>query len=236
MWSNVISIDKSYDREIDYILGRLQNTKELSYAIEESRGRMWIYLASVCEKQDEVEEKLQGIFEVVFLSFLKLRFFLDKLHIKRMSHAKCALICSIVHFDREFENNILSKVLSSSLDYNVDGIMNFRLRSLIESWQELADLANRLLDGCNDESDIYDIATFITGSEGKLNQLVLNRNSLRNLTCHRAVEVVKLFDSDEYNMLSAIIRETPTSILIEGCNFTAPMNATLKKIVRVIEK
>ncbi|MDE6302429.1 MAG: hypothetical protein K2M36_02445 [Clostridia bacterium] len=236
MWSNVISIDKSYDREIDYILGRLQNTKELSYAIEESRGRMWIYLASVCEKQDEVEEKLQGIFEVVFLSFLKLRFFLDKLHIKRMSHAKCALICSIVHFDREFESNILTKVLSSSLDYNVDGIMNFRLRSLIESWQELADLANRLLDGCNDESDIYDIATFITGSEGKLNQLVLNRNSLRNLTCHRAVEVVKLFDSDEYNMLSAIIREKPTEILIEGCNFTAPMNATLKKIVRVIEK
>lgn len=236
MWSNVISIDKSYDREIDYILGRLQNTKELSYAIEESRGRMWIYLASVCEKQDEVEEKLQGVFEVVFLSFLKLRFFLDKLHIKRMSHAKCALICSIVHFDREFESNILSKVLSSSLDYNVDGIMNFRLRSLIESWQELADLANRLLDGCNDESDIYDIATFITGSEGKLNQLVLNRNSLRNLTCHRAVEVVKLFDSDEYNMLSAIIREKPTEILIEGCNFTAPMNATLKKIVRVIEK
>lgn len=236
MWSNVISIDKSYDREIGYILGRLQSTKELSYAIEESEGRMWIYLASVCDKQDEVEEKLQSIFEVVYLSFLKLRFFLDKLHIKRMSHAKCALICSIVHFDREFESNVISKVISSSLDYNIDGILNFRLRALSEGWQELADLANKLLDGCNDEADIYEIATFITGSEGKLNQLVLNRNNLRNLTCHRSVEVVKLFDLDEYNMLSAIIREKPSEILVEDCHFTASMNATLKKIVRVIEK
>ena len=236
MWSNVISIDKSYDREVGYILKRLQNTKELSYAIEESQGRMWIYLASVCEKQDEVEEKLQGIFEVVFLSFLKLRFFLDKLHIRKMSHAKCALICSIVHFDREFESNVVSKVLSGSLDYNIDGIMNFRLRSLSEGWQELADLANRLLDGCSSEADIYEIATFITGSEGKLNQLVLHRNNLRNLTCHKSVEVVNLFDLDEYNMLSAIIREKPSEILLEDCNFTAPMSATLKKIVRVIEK
>ena len=236
MWSNVISIDKSYDREIGYILGRLQNTKEVSYAIEESRGRMWIYLASVCEKQEQVERILENVFEVVYLSFIKLRFFLDKLHIRRMSHAMCALICSIVHFDREFEADVVSKVVASALDYNIDGIMNFRLRSLSEGWQELADLANRLLDGVSGESDIYEIATFITGSEGKLNQLVLTRNNLRNLTCHRSVEVVKLFDQDEYNMLSAIIREKPSEILVEDCSFTAPMSATLKKIVRVIEK
>lgn len=236
MWSNVISIDKSYDREIDYILGRLQSTKDVSYAVEESKNRLWIYLAGICDKQEEIEEQVRQILDVVFLSFIKLRFFLDKLHIRSMSHAKCALVCSIVHFDREFEANVVSKVLNSALDYNVDGLLNFRLRALSDGWQELADLANRLLDGCNDEADIYDIATFITGSEGKLNQLVLNHNRLRNLTCHRSVEVVKLFDSEEYNMLSAIIREKPSEILIEGCDFTAPMNATLKKIVRVIEK
>ena len=36
MWSNVISVDKVYEREINYIIGRLQSTKDLSYAIEES--------------------------------------------------------------------------------------------------------------------------------------------------------------------------------------------------------
>lgn len=236
MWSNVISIDKMYDREIDYILGRLQSTKDLSYAVEESKNRLWIYLAGICDRQEELDDEVQSILDVVFLSFIKLRFFLNKLHVRSMTHAKCALICSIVHFDREFESGIVTKTLKSALDYNVDGLMNFRLCALSEGWQELADLANRLLEGCNNEADIYDIATFITGSEGKLNQLVLNHNRLRNLTCHKSVEVVKLFDQDEYNLLSAIIREKPSEILIEGCHFTPPMNATLKKIVRVIEK
>lgn len=236
MWSNVISIDKSYDREIEYILSRLQSTNDISYAVEESRDRMWIYLAGLCEKQEEIEQAMESMLEVVFLSFLKLRFFLDRLHVSKLTHAKCALVCSIVHFDRDFESGIIAKVLKSALDYSIDGLFNFRLRALTEGWQELADLANRLLDGCSDEADIYDIATFITGSEGKLNQLVLNRNRLRNLTAHHSVEIVNLFDENEYNMLSAIIREKPSEILIEGCNFTEPMNATLKRIVRVIEK
>ncbi|MDE5601601.1 MAG: hypothetical protein K2J16_03800 [Clostridia bacterium] len=236
MWSNVISIDKSYEREIGYILDRLQNTKDLSYAIEESDSRIWIYLAGMCEKQDEIEESLQEILGVVYLSFIKLRFFLDKLHVRRLSHAKCALICSIVHFDREFEHSVITKVLASSLDYNIDGLLNFRLRALTDGWQELADLANRLLDGCTHESDIYEIATFITGSEGKLNQLVLSKNNIRNLTRHTSVEVVNLFDSEEYNLLSAIIKEKPSEILVDGCRFSAPMNDTLKRIVRVIEK
>lgn len=236
MWSNVISIDKSYDKEIEYILSRLQSTNEVSYAIEESRDRMWIYLAGLCDKQEEIEREIESMLEVVFLSFMKLRFFRERLHLASMTHAKCALVCSIVHFDRDFECGIVSKALKSALDYSIDGLLNFRLHALKEGWQELADLANRLLDGCSDDTDIYDIATFITGSEGKLNQLVLNKNKLRNLTCHRSVEIVNLFDEGEYNMLSAIIREKPSEILIEGCRFTEPMNATLKRIVRVIEK
>ncbi len=236
MWSNVISVDKAYEREINYIIGRLQSTKDLSYAIEESDNRIWIYLAGLCDKQDEIEESLQRIFDVVYLSFIKLRFFLEKLRIRRLSHAKCALICSIVHFDREFESSIVSKVLSGSLDYNLDGLLNFRLRALTDGWQELADLANRLLEGCGRDSDIYDIATFITGSEGKLNQLVLSKHNIRNLTRHTSVEVVNLFDSEEYNLLSAIIREKPSEILLDGCKLSEPMNDTLKKIVRVIEK
>ena len=77
MWSNVISIDKAYDREIEYILGRLQSTNDLSYAVEESDERIWIYLAGLCDKQDEIEQEMESMLEVVFLSFLKLRFFLD---------------------------------------------------------------------------------------------------------------------------------------------------------------
>ena len=145
MWSNLISIDKGYDKEIGYILDKLQCTKDVSYAIEESEDRMWIYLASACECADEVENKIYDILDVVFLSFFKLRFFLERLPIRALNHAKCALLSSIVNFDRDFESGIIAKTLSNSLDYNVDGLFNFRLRSLKEAWSEIADVASRLL-------------------------------------------------------------------------------------------
>jgi len=236
MWSNVISIDRSYDREIEYILGSVGRTKDVSYAIEKSRGRIFIYLAGLCERQAEIEKWLNKLGEVVILSYMKLRFFLEKLKLGRISHAKCALLCSIIYYDREFESSVVNKVFSDSLEYNIDGIMNFRLRALSDAWEELAALCNRLLDDCADENDIYEIATFITGSEGKPNQLALNNMGLRNLTQHRGVEIVRLFDSEEYNLISAIIKEKPFELLLEKRDFSEPMNDTLRRIVRVIEK
>ena len=76
MWSNVISIDKGFRRETEFILGKLQNIRHLSYAVEESRDRVFIYIASVCEMQDEVEAQVRDILQTVFLVFMKLRFFL----------------------------------------------------------------------------------------------------------------------------------------------------------------
>lgn len=236
MWSNVVSIDKEYDKEIDYILNRLQNTKDVSSAVEESKGRIWVYLASACDKQDSVEEDMCDMMQEVFLSFLKLRFFLSKLNIYALSHAKCALICSLVHFDREFEGNIVAKTISSTLDYNVDGLLNFRLRALTEGWAEIAEVANRLLDNSAGDSDIFDIASFITGSEGQKSQLVLKNNCIYNLAKRQNVNVIKVFDDSEYDLLFAIVRERPGEILIENCSFSAPMISALKRIARVVEK
>ena len=236
MWSNLISIDKGYDKEIGYILDKLQCTKDVSYAIEESEDRMWIYLASACECADEVENKIYDILDVVFLSFLKLRFFLERLPIRALNHAKCALLSSIVNFDRDFESGIIAKTLSNSLDYNVDGLFNFRLRSLKEAWSEIADVASRLLEGSSGDTDIYDIASFIAGTGGGKNQICVERNRLKNLTERHFVEVVNLFDAEEYNILSAIIKEKPCEIVIENNSFSPPMNSTLRHIARVIEK
>lgn len=236
MWSNVVSIDKEYDKEIDYILKRLQSTKDVSSAVEESKDRLWVYLASACERQDDVEDDMCDMMQEVFLSFLKLRFFLSKLNICALNHAKCALLCSLVHFDREFENNIVAKAISSSLDYNVDGLLNFRLRALTEGWAEIADVANRLLDNSVGDSDIYDIAGFITGSEGRKSQLVLKGNGIYSLTKRQNINIIKIFDDEEYDLLFAIVREKPCEILLENCSFSAPMLASLKRISRVVEK
>lgn len=236
MWSNVISIDKSYDKEINYILKKLQSTKDVSSAIEESRGRMWVYLASACESQDAVECDINELIQDVFLTFIKLRFFWDKLNFRTFNHAKCALLSSLVHFDRGFESNIVMKAVSNTLDYNVDGILNFRLRALKESWSEVAEVANRLLDNSMSDNDIYDIAGFITGSDGKMSQLAITKNGIYSITKRRYVDEIDVFGNKEYNAIFSIVSQNPAEILIEDKSLSAQMINCLKHLARVVEK
>ena len=233
MWSNVISIDKGFRREIEFILGKLKNIRHLSYAMEESRDRVFVYIASVCEMQEEVEAQVRDVLQTVFLVFLKLRFFLSSLQNMDLNHANCALICSLVHFDTEYEKNIIGRVLGETIDYAIDGLLNFRLRPLMENWEELAALATRLISS-GSGGDIYDIASFITGTDGAKNRLALTRDALLNLTVRRPVEVIDLFDKPELNLISAIIREHPCEILLRDVSLSAPMNNTLKHIARVV--
>ena len=229
MWSNVISLDKRFGREIEFIIGKLKDIKHLSYAVEESRDRVFVYVASVCELRDEVEERVKDILVTVFLVFMKLRFFLGELQNMDLNHANCALICSMVHFDSAYERGIVERVLSASADYALDGIMHFRLRPLTENWSELALLATRLISS-GGGGDVYDIASFITGTDGAKNRVALSSDSLFNLTVRRPVEVIDLFGKPELNLISAIIGERPCEILLEDVSLSEGMREALRHI------
>ena len=229
MWSNVISIDKGFRREIEFILGKLKNIRHLSYAVEESRDRVFVYIASVCEMQEEVEAQVRDVLQTVFLVFLKLRFFLSSLQNMDLNHANCALICSLVHFDTEYEKNIIGRILGETIDYAIDGLLNFRLRPLMENWEELAALATRLISS-GSGGDIYDIASFITGTDGAKNRLALTRDALLNLTVRRPVEVIDLFDTPDFNLISAVIGERPCEIHLEDAHLSEVMQSTLRHI------
>ena len=236
MWSNEISLDKKYAREMDYIAGKLNTVKDVSFAMEESEDRVWIYLASACERQDVVEEELFEIVETVILTFFKARFFLERLGSGKMGFARCVLICSLVHFDRDFERTVLRKVLSNALDYNLDGLMNFRLRALKDEWEELAGVSLKLLESASGESEVFEVSSFITGGEQKRCRVVLDGERVKNLTEHTLVDVVNVFDDDEFNYLFAILSAHPSEIVLDGASMSKDLCSTLKKISRVIEK
>lgn len=236
MWSNVIGIDKEWNKELEYVLKKLAGYKELSYAVEENEDRVWIYIACACDCHEDIERKMYDMLERVFLSFLKLRFFKERLNITTVDYAKCTLLSSILHFDRNYECNVIDKMLSSTLDYNIDGLYNFRMKALKDSWSEVAELSARLLYGAESEQDIFDVASFIAGSDGKKNVLVLNGSVLRNVTERYVVEILNMYDDDELNLLDAIIRSKPCEIQIVNTKLTSKMHSTLRKIARVIEK
>lgn len=234
MWSNVISIDKSYDKEIEFILESVRAMKNASYAVEESKNRIFIYIASVCEVAEEVEDRITDIVETVVLTYIKLRFFLEKLSLTEVSHTNCALVSSLVHFDRIYESNLLRRALSETADFNVDGIYNFRMNGVLENWEELASLAEKLIS--SRDKDVFDVASFITATEGNRSRLAVIGGKLYNLTERAPVDVLPLYNENELNLISAIIGEKPAEIIVENTSFTPSMTSTLKRIATIVKK
>lgn len=232
MWSNVISIDKCFSKEIEYILSKVKNIRDLSFAVEESKDRIWVYLASLCEKSARLEEEITVTIEKVILTYMKTRFFLEKLPSFQLTHATCSLICSLVHFDRRYEENILRKRVAETADFNVDGLYNFRLQDLKQNWEEVISLASRLMSST--DSDAYDIASFITSTDNAGNRVAIDSGQIFNLTTGERADLLDIFDNDEFNIIMAVIGECPSEIIVERTQISKEMKDTLNRIAEII--
>lgn len=232
MWSNVISIDKCFSKEIEYILSKVKNIRDLSFAVEESKDRIWVYLASLCEKSARLEEEITLTIEKVILTYMKTRFFLEKLPSFQLTHATCSLICSLVHFDRRYEENILRKRVAETADFNVDGLYNFRLQDLKQNWDEVISLASRLMSST--DSDAYDIASFITSTDSAGNRVAIDSGQIFNLTTGERADLLDIFDNEEFNIIMAVIGECPSEIIVERTPLSKEMKDTLNRIAEII--
>ena len=205
--------------------------RDLSFAIEESKDRIWIYLASLCEKSARIEEEITLLIEDIILTYMKTSFFIERLPSFTMSHATCSLICSLVHFDRRYEENMLRRALAETADFNVDGLFNFRLMEMKQNWEEVISLATRLMNST--DSDAYDISAFITSTDNADNRVAIDSGQVFNLTTGKKAEVLKVFDNDEYNLIMAVIGESPEEIIVERCTLSKDMLTTLKRIAHL---
>lgn len=237
MWSCEISIDKKFNKEYDFMADRIKRIKNLSFAEEESADRKYIYVASLCEFRESVQEAIENAIVDIFLIFLKLDFFLSRFMKKKLSHSVVALLCSLVCFDRQFEEAIVRKSLSEVVDYNLDGILNFRLRDLTANWDELAELADNLLKVATTSDDIFNVATFLTSADGGESEILVDESggdcSVYNLTLEKCVPLKDLFDEKEFNILFSVVKENPKKIILQNVVLTKEMLSTLEKLSNV---
>lgn len=234
MWSNVISLDKTYSREFDYLFDKIKNNKNLSYAFEESKDRNFLYLASVCDSAATVINEVENAICDVYLNHFKLAYFMSSLK-NRVTPALVALTSALLLFDQTYEDTLIRKVLSEVIDYNVDGILNFRLKDLTANWSELSDLIANLLSNSNSDDDIYSVAEFIHSQEGGKNQLMFGENGLFNLTKSESVKVENYFDNSDLNLLFAIIKESPKELILNGAALPVGVKKSLRPFAIINE-
>jgi len=235
MWSCELSIAKEFNREFNYLETRVKQCKNLSFALEESKERNFIYVAALCDNREEVQRYIEQSVCEVYLTYMKLSFFLKRLEHTYLTHSLVALLSSLIFFDRTFEESLIVKTMQELATYNVDGILNFRLRALTDNWNELSVLANNLLKVASTPDDIFNVATFLASSDSK-NRLLFQKNGgcqIINTTENRQVEVERFFDEPEFDLILATVRECPSEIIIEDVKFSEPMQQTLKKLALV---
>lgn len=238
MWSNVISIDKNFKKEFDYLFGIVKKAENLSFAFEESRERYFLYVAALCENSDSARNLVEQAIVHVYLTHIKLGVFLKNINHENLNHAIVALVSSLLAFDKSFEETVILKALSDTIDYNVDAIFNFRLSALKENWTELSELCNNLLTSAADENDVYNVASFITSDEGGKNKLMISCDcppTIKNLTENREVEIETIFDNQELNVLLAAVKESPKEIFVKDSGLSKDMWGALSRITSVRE-
>ena len=234
MWLNELSIDKQYGLEYDYIIGRLDRIKNLSYTKENSKDRYICSLACNKKYKNDVKIELQDILIKVILIYLKRRIVFNNQDVR--CYLDVAYMASIIYFDINYEVNYLISKMDNITDYNIDGILNFRLGKLKSNWLELSGFTADLVKFSTVEDLTY-ITSLMNSSYKGVSELKVEKgNSGIVLTSSKPdlnIDVLPIYSNDYYNILDAIIFSNPKNILLKNISLPTEMATVLKKIIPV---
>lgn len=236
MWSNVVSIEKGDDKMFSELLSGVENIKELSSAVEESKNRKYIYMAGLCEYADEIRDKIENFLSDFILTKYKLSYYSENLKYNKLDYPVATLISTLVYLDFDLEKAFVTRVLRELSSYDVDAIYRFRLKALRASWKEVAEMCARLFEVGTDEQDIYNVINYISATKtAKPLELVLEkaeRPVFRNAGNGKEIAVKRLFGVDEYDIIGTVISLSATKLTL-NCDVAGEAVKALRHVVRV---
>ena len=99
----------------------------------------------------------------VILNSVKLQRILSQIGKVKINSSLCALISSMLYYDSEKEHDFVQKQIARLDRYCIDGIIDFRLRELVEEWKELGNIISSTLEKGYGEKEIYSLAVYMLG-------------------------------------------------------------------------
>lgn len=220
MWQSIISIDKKYEKEYNYIIEKLNQLNNLAYAVENTKSRHHINIATNEEYVAIIKPKIEKMIIDTILVYIKYDYLIGKIHFNKDNYLNSTLLSALVYCDRAHEEAIVELAMRDLYEYSIDALFRFRMRELKSNWDEIVSLVNSLVHSNHTPQDIYSLIEFILEmSEGRKSKILITKENeevvIKNITKDQIVAIPKLSDTKYSNIISAIISTNPYEIQLE---------------------
>lgn len=234
MWQSSILISNHYNKD-DVLKRGLERIEGLYFA----DGILGGYVSFDIAAKDKDKEKVKaGIFDLIteiILNNVKAEFVTSCIGIKKLNPSLCALISSMLYYDDEKEQKIVRKVLSELDAYCIDGIVNFRLRGLVDEWKELGSVIVNTVDRGFCDKDVYSLALYMLGEKRNTSLFIADSKEIliTNVSKGGLVNVPEIYKDKLCNIINAIVKYGAKEVVIERQNADRELLSALRNIVDV---
>jgi hypothetical protein len=211
----VIYLGKDYQRQVKYIKDKLKLIGD--FRINVASGKNGAKVIISAENIDFVKSIIKETISDLILLFYKYNAFADCISAAQFGLAGHALLGAILSFDRKNERRLIMDNLDDfQNEINVDGFFNFNLDLIRERWADFSEIVSRLYEECEEESDVFELISFIMSSEiGYGAYIKIDYDN--NITINDKITPTVEFTADkDINMVISILKERPISITIQS--------------------
>lgn len=234
MWQSNILISNDFNTDGALKKG-LERVEGLYFA--EGGDEDWISFDIAAKDYDKerCEKALREVICDVILNNIKLKFIMSSVGRRKIDSSLCALISSMLYYDGEKEHEYVFNQISRQNNYCVDGIVNFRLRQIVEEWRELGNIISSTLSKGYGEKEIYSLALYMLGDRKKTSLFIADSKEIliTNVSQGGLVNVPEIYQDKAHNIINAIVKYGASEVVIERGNADKELLNALRNLVDV---
>ena len=228
-----ITLTKEERAEKEYILDRLKVLSNITVEVTEFKKFVTISINAENQSFFTIVKDIISSVILIFYKFNALSSGITAFDKTNLAHY--ALLGAFLSFDYDQEVIFVEKGLENSGSYAIKSIYEFRFSGLKDTWNNIINLANKLISQCEGETEIYELIFFLLAVEEdvapKIRIETLPDGSHKIFSDNIPVAVPKLTDNDNYNYLLTLVRERPLSIVIaEPSTMNKELLGAIKKL------
>lgn len=184
---------------------------------------------------DEQNEQISRLIAKAIIVPIKFATLMPAFANASLDYARVACLAALLHFDLEGELKQVCNAIEFKNPLSLEGTFEFCLGKMREDWEELKNIGE-VLEASDNEDDIYNVTTFMMSNRGSSKSLFLAEYPdilLANVTDGHMVGNFKLHQNEDFNLINAVVAESPSELIIEKNQIKQPLIDCLNKLINI---